>query len=79
MFNEIRTLFKILMQLTHCQIVATIYWWFTKDLASRMQMTDVKTLTRELLYQSIVYNNGNYTIDLRQLKLSMIIHSEMLM
>lgn len=38
-----------------------------KDLASRMQMTDVKTITREQLRQSIVYKNGNYGIDFRQL------------
>lgn len=38
-----------------------------KDLASRMQMTDVKTITREQLRQSIVYKNGNYSIDFRQL------------
>ena len=38
-----------------------------KDLASRMQMTDVKTITREQLRQSIVNKNGNYSIDFRQL------------
>ena len=38
-----------------------------KDLASRMQMTDVKTITREQLRQSIVYKNDNYSIDFRQL------------
>ena len=38
-----------------------------KDLASRMQMTDVKTITREQLRQSIVYKNGNYSIDFKQL------------
>ena len=38
-----------------------------KDLASRMQMTDVKTITREQLRQTIVYKNGNYSIDFRQL------------
>lgn len=38
-----------------------------KDLASRMQMPDVKTITREQLCQSIVYKNGNYSIDFRQL------------
>lgn len=32
-----------------------------------MQMTDVKTITREQLCQSIVYKNGNYSIDFRQL------------
>ena len=55
------------MQLTLCKIVSTLYWWITKDLASRMQMTDVKTITREQLRQSIVYKNGNYSIDFRQL------------
>ena len=55
------------MQLTLCKIVSTLYWWITKDLASRMQMTDVKTFTREQLRQSIVYKNGNYSIDFRQL------------
>ena len=55
------------MQLTLCKIVSTLYWWITKDLASRMQMTDVKTIIREQLRQSIVYKNGNYSIDFRQL------------
>ena len=55
------------MQLTLCKIVSTLYWWITKDLASRMQMTVVKTITREQLRQSIVYKNGNYSIDFRQL------------
>ena len=32
-----------------------------------MQMTVVKTITREQLRQSIVYKNGNYSIDFRQL------------
>ena len=32
-----------------------------------MQMTDVKTITREQLRQSIVYKNGNYSIDFRKL------------
>ena len=57
----------LLMQLTLCKIVSTLYWWITKDLASRMQMTVVKTITREQLRQSIVYKNGNYSIDFRQL------------
>ena len=55
------------MQLTLCKIVSTLYWWITKNLASRMQMTDVKTITREQLRQSIVYKNGNYSIDFRKL------------
>ena len=55
------------MQLTLCKIVSTLYWWTTKDFASRMQMTDVKIITREQLRQSIVYKNGNYSIDFRQL------------
>ena len=55
------------MQLTLCKIVSTLYWWITKDLASRMQMTDVKTIIREQLCQSIVYKNGNYSIDFRKL------------
>lgn len=38
-----------------------------KDLASRMQMTDVKTITREQLRRSIVYKNGNHSIDFSQL------------
>lgn len=40
---------------------------YDTDLASRMQMTDVKNITREQLRQSIVYKNGNYSIDFRQL------------
>lgn len=38
-----------------------------KDLASRMQMTDVKTITREQLRQSIIYKKGNYSIVFKQL------------
>ena len=38
-----------------------------KDLASRMQMTDVKTITREQLRESVIYENGNYCIDFKKL------------
>lgn len=38
-----------------------------KDLASRMQMTDVQTIKREQLREAVIYENGNYCINFKKL------------
>ena len=38
-----------------------------KDLASKMQMTDIQTITRDKLLQSVNYKDGIYSIDFKNL------------
>ena len=41
---------------------------YDKDLASKMEMTDIQTMTRDVIRQSVSVDNGKFSVDFRMLE-----------